>query len=154
MEECAQKGLLHYVTLATKFLHVFLFHEDITQKDLKNSRLWYTCGLSPHRVLAISVHYFWRYEHFSERQKKWRKEKCSYLLKWCTDMAITRCGLRSHVYQWLEFFFSSCVMSSWSKTTSNSFVTKGELMQQPLLLESLRNYQLRKKHYAEVLHVW
>ena len=30
------------------------------------------------------------------------------------------------------FFCSSCVMSSWSKTTSKSFVTKGDLMQHPL----------------------
>ena len=29
-----EKGLLHYVTLATKLLHVVLFHEDITQHDL------------------------------------------------------------------------------------------------------------------------
>ena len=28
-----QKGLLHYVTLATKLLHVVLFHEDNTQLD-------------------------------------------------------------------------------------------------------------------------
>ena len=47
-------------------------------------------------------------------------------------MAETWCGLRSHVNQGLEFFCSSCVMSSWSKTTSKSFVTKGDLMQQPL----------------------
>ena len=30
-----QKGLLHYVTLATKLLHVVLLHDDITQQDLK-----------------------------------------------------------------------------------------------------------------------
>ena len=40
--------------------------------------------------------------------------------------------LRPHVYQWLDFFWSSCVMSSWSKTTCKSFVPKGDLMQQPL----------------------
>ena len=48
-------------------------------------------------------------------------------------MAETPCGLRTHVYQGLEFVCSSYVMSSWSKTTSKSFVTKGHLMQQPLL---------------------
>ena len=35
--------------------------------DLKNSSPWYTCDLSLHRVSAMSVHYFWRYKHFSER---------------------------------------------------------------------------------------
>ena len=33
------KGLLHYVTLATKLLHIVLFHEDNTHRDLKNSAL-------------------------------------------------------------------------------------------------------------------
>ena len=36
----------------------FNFHEDITQLEQKNSSPWYTCDLSPHRVLAMSVHYF------------------------------------------------------------------------------------------------
>ena len=74
----------------------------------------------------------------SEPKKwKWRSEKCSYLEKYCTDMAEIRCGLRPHVYQGLEFFRSLCVMSSWSKTTSKSFVTKGDLMQQPLWTDSV-----------------
>ena len=34
-----QKGLLHYVTLATKLLHTVLFHEDITQLEQKNPAL-------------------------------------------------------------------------------------------------------------------
>ena len=49
-------------------------------------------------------------------------------------MAETWCRLRSHVYQGLEFFRSLCVTSSSRKTTSKSFVTKGEVMQQPLWL--------------------
>ena len=56
-------------------------------------------------------------------------------------MAETRCGLRSQVYQWLDFFCSSCVMSSWRKTTSKSFATRGDLMQQPLWLK----YSMRLK---------
>ena len=33
----------------------------------------------------------------------------------------------------LDYMYTNgCVMSSWSKTTSKSFVTKGDLMQQPL----------------------
>ena len=62
-----QKGLLHYVTLATKLLHVVLFHEDITQLEQKKSSPWYTCNESLHQVLAMLVHYFWRFKHFSER---------------------------------------------------------------------------------------
>ena len=36
LENCfLSKGLFHYVTLATKLLHIVLFHEDvITQQDL------------------------------------------------------------------------------------------------------------------------
>ena len=64
---CVQKGLLHYVILATKLLYVILFHEDITQQDLKISSPWYTCDKSLHQVSTMSVHYFWRYDHFSER---------------------------------------------------------------------------------------
>ena len=37
-----------------------------------------------------------------------------------------------YIKGWI-FFCSCCVMSSWSKTTSKSYVTKGDLMQQPLL---------------------
>ena len=36
-----------------------------------------------------------------------------------------------HTKGWI-FFRSRCVMSSWSKTTFKSFVTKDDLMQQPL----------------------
>ena len=52
-------------------------------------------------------------------------------------MAENRCGSRPHVYQGLELFRDLCVMSSWSRTTSKSFVTKCDcdLMQQPLLLD-------------------
>ena len=60
-------------------------------------------------------------------------------------MAETRCGLRFHVYQWLEFFCSSCVMSSWNKTTSKYFVTKGELMQQSVPDQSVPHKGSRKK---------
>ena len=49
---------LHYVTLATKLLHVVLFHEDITQQDLKKSSPWYPCDKRLHRVSAMLVHYF------------------------------------------------------------------------------------------------
>ena len=38
-----------------------------------------------------------------------------------------------HVYQGLDFFWSSCVMSSRNKTMYKSFVTKGDIMQQSLL---------------------
>ena len=70
-----QKGLLHYVTLATKLLHVVLFHDDITQRDLKKSSSWYTSDPSLNRVSAMSVHYFWRNEHFSERHfRVWRSD--------------------------------------------------------------------------------
>ena len=44
---------------------VVFFHEDITQQDLKNASPWYTCHKSLHKVPAMLVHYFWRYEHFS-----------------------------------------------------------------------------------------
>ena len=44
----------------------------------------------------------------------------------------TWCRLRSHVYQEMESFSSCCVMSSSNKTASKSFITKSELMQQPL----------------------
>ena len=36
----------------------------------------------------------------------------------------TWCGLRSHVYQGLESFCSSCVMSSCNKTRCNRFVAR------------------------------
>ena len=49
-------------------------------------------------------------------------------------MAETRWGLRSHVYQGLEFFCSSCVLSSWNKTMCKSFVARGDIMQQPLFV--------------------
>ena len=52
--------------LATKLLHVVLFCEDNTQRDLKKSSPWYTCDLSLHRVSAMSVHCFGRYEHVTE----------------------------------------------------------------------------------------
>ena len=52
--------------LVTKLYEVVLLREDLTQRDLKNSRPWYTCDLSLHRVSAMSVHYFWRYEHVTE----------------------------------------------------------------------------------------
>ena len=42
--------------LATKLFEVVLLHEDITQRDLKNSSPW--CDKSVHHVLVISVHYF------------------------------------------------------------------------------------------------
>ena len=29
--------------LATKLVHIVLFHDDITQRDLKKSTTWYTC---------------------------------------------------------------------------------------------------------------
>ena len=64
---CLVKGLLYYVTLATKLFEVVLLHKDITQLEQKNSSPWYTCDQSLHRVSAISVHYFLRYEHFTER---------------------------------------------------------------------------------------
>ena len=35
--------------------------------EAKNSSPWYICDQSLHWVSAISVHYFWRYEHFTER---------------------------------------------------------------------------------------
>ena len=35
-----KKGLLHYVTLATKLFHIVLFHEDITRLEQKNSSPW------------------------------------------------------------------------------------------------------------------
>ena len=53
--------------LVTKLLHTVLFHEDITQLEQKKSNPWYTCDWSLHRVSSISAHYFWRYEHFTER---------------------------------------------------------------------------------------
>ena len=62
----ATKGLMHYLTLATKHFEVVLLRKDITQLEQKNSSPWYTCDQSLHRVSAISVHYFWRYEHFTE----------------------------------------------------------------------------------------
>ena len=52
--------------LVTKLFEVVLLHEGIIERNLKNSSPWYTWGLGPHRVLAMSVHYFWRYKHFSE----------------------------------------------------------------------------------------
>ena len=52
------KGLLHCITLVTKLLHIVLFHEDITQPDLKSSSPWYKCDLRLHRVSAMLVHYF------------------------------------------------------------------------------------------------
>ena len=48
-------GLSH---LVTKVLLVVLLQEDITDRDLKKSRPWYTCDLSLHQVSAMSVHYF------------------------------------------------------------------------------------------------
>ena len=69
--------------LVTKLFEVVVLHEDITQRDLKNSSHWCTCDLSPHRVLAMSVHYFWRYEHFSECHFYFLALRfCSYLCKW------------------------------------------------------------------------
>ena len=62
-----QRGCCIRSPLATKLLHTVLFREDITQLEQKNSSPWYTCDLSLHQVSAISVHYFWRYEHFTER---------------------------------------------------------------------------------------
>ena len=53
--------------LATKLLHIVLYQDDITQPDLKKSSPWRTCDLSLYKVTAIFVHYFWRYEQFSER---------------------------------------------------------------------------------------
>ena len=64
-----QRGCCIRSPLARKLLHVFLFHEDNTQRDLNNSSPWYACDLSLHWVSAMYVHYFWRYEHFSERQR-------------------------------------------------------------------------------------
>ena len=61
-------------------------------------------------------------------------------------MAETRFRLGSHVYQGLEFFSSLCVMSSWSITTSKSFVTKGDLMQQPLFNQ---DFKLKKNLFAK-----
>ena len=51
--------------LATKLLHIVLFHEDITQLKQKNYSRWYTRDLSLHWVSAMLVHYFYRYENFS-----------------------------------------------------------------------------------------
>ena len=53
-----QRGCCIRSLLVTKFFEVVLLHEDITQRDLKNSSPWYTCGLGPPQVLAMSVHYF------------------------------------------------------------------------------------------------
>ena len=64
-----QRGCCIRSPLVTKLFEVVLFREDVTQRELKNSSHWNTCDLSPHRVSAMSVHYFWRYEHFSERQR-------------------------------------------------------------------------------------
>ena len=36
---------------------------------------------------------------------------------------------RDHMYTKVWIFLSSCVMSSWNKTTCKSFVTKSEIMQ-------------------------
>ena len=47
-------------------------HYFLPKPQLQPSNAWYTCNLSPHRVLAMSVHYFWRYEHFSERHFHFR----------------------------------------------------------------------------------
>ena len=63
----SQRGCCIMSALATQLLHIILFHDDIMQLDLKKFSPWYTCDTSLHRVSAISVHYFWRYEHFSER---------------------------------------------------------------------------------------
>ena len=51
----------------------------------------------------------------------WRAENRSSLWK-CFTIAATLCMLRSHKSQGLDFFCSSCVMSSWDKMKSNSFV--------------------------------
>ena len=61
-----QRGCCIRSPLGTKLCEVVLFHEDITQLEQKNSSHCYTCGLRPHRVSAMSVHYFWRYKQFSE----------------------------------------------------------------------------------------
>ena len=45
-----QRGCCIRSPLATKLLHVLLFLEDNTQRDLKNSSPWYTCDLSLHQV--------------------------------------------------------------------------------------------------------
>ena len=64
-----QRGYCIRSPLVTKHFEVVILHEDITQRDLKNSRPWYICDISSHLVLAMSVNYFWRYEYFSERQR-------------------------------------------------------------------------------------
>ena len=60
----------------------------------------------------------------NNKKWKWRSKKYSYLQKQCTDIAETWCRLRLHVYQGLNFFRSSCVLSSWNNTTCKSFVAK------------------------------
>ena len=49
-------GLLHHITFAMKLLHVVVFHEDITQRDLKKASPWYTtCDLRLHQVSVIDL---------------------------------------------------------------------------------------------------
>ena len=62
-----QRGCCIRSPLATKLLHGVLFPEDITQQDLKNLALGiqFTCDKKLHQVSAMSVHYFWSFEHFS-----------------------------------------------------------------------------------------
>ena len=50
LENCfLSKGLFHYVTLATKLLHVILFHKDITQLEQKN------CAKRHIRPLSVAL---------------------------------------------------------------------------------------------------
>ena len=51
------KNLKHLVTLATKFLDLFLFHGDIIKLEPQMSGPWYTCDLNPHRVSATRLSY-------------------------------------------------------------------------------------------------
>ena len=69
--------------LVTKLFETVLLHEDITQLEQKNSSPWYTCDLSLHQVSAMYVHYFWKYEHFSERHFHFLA------LKFCGNVIIT-----------------------------------------------------------------
>ena len=59
------KGLLHYVTFGDESFAICLTTpwEYYTAGWKKSSPL-YTCYISLHQVSAMSVHYFWRFEHF------------------------------------------------------------------------------------------
>ena len=56
--EMGQRGCCIRSPLAAKLLHVVLFHDYITQPDIKKSSPFHTCDLSLHWVSAMSVHYF------------------------------------------------------------------------------------------------